>query len=128
MQNKPATSEMTTEVPSNQVSDGEGTIDSSPSAEVEEEMTGTTKTFEVTGEPFMFTPAEIRVKVGDTVRINFTNKAGMHDWVIDEFSARTKVLQAGQSETIEFVAEQAGTFEYYCSVANHRAQGMVGKL
>lgn len=78
--------------------------------------------------PFSFSQREIRVKKGDTVKIQLTNKEGFHDWVIDEFKARTKQLQAGQSETIEFIADKTGTFEYYCSVGQHRAQGMVGKL
>ncbi len=78
--------------------------------------------------PFSFSQKEIRVKKGDTVKIQFTNKEGFHDWVIDEFNARTKQLQAGQTETIEFVADKTGTFEYYCSVGQHRANGMVGKL
>lgn len=30
--------------------------------------------------------------------------------------------------SVTFVADTLGTFEYYCSVGNHRAQGMVGNL
>ncbi|OGN04280.1 MAG: hypothetical protein A2659_03275 [Candidatus Yanofskybacteria bacterium RIFCSPHIGHO2_01_FULL_44_24] len=78
--------------------------------------------------PFSFNPAEIRVKKGDTVRIIFRNEKGTHDWVIDEFNARTKILQVGQTETIQFVANKAGTFEYYCSVGTHRQMGMKGNL
>lgn len=86
------------------------------------------KTFTVMGKPFSFTPDKITVKKGETVRIVFQNQEGTHDWVIDEFSARTKVLQAGQSETIEFYANKSGSFEYYCSVGNHRQMGMKGTL
>lgn len=92
--------------------------------------TSEVKTFEVEGKPFEFSMKEIRVKEGDTVRITFKNTEGMHDWTIDEFNARTKQIQAGESDTVEFVANKKGTFEYYCSVGNgfHRQQGMVGKL
>jgi nitrite reductase (NO-forming) len=86
------------------------------------------KVFDVSGKPFEFSVKEIRVKKGDKVRINFTSTQGMHDWVVDEFSAKTKVLQAGQNDSVEFTADKAGTFEYYCSVPTHRQQGMVGKL
>lgn len=86
------------------------------------------KVFDVSGKPFEFSVKEIRVKKGETVKINFTSTVGMHDWVVDEFNARTKVLQAGQSDSILFVADIAGTYEYYCSVPTHRQQGMVGKL
>lgn len=86
------------------------------------------KTFEVDGSNFEFSMDEIRVSKGETVRIVFSNIGGTHNWTIDEFSAATKTIGTGESETIEFVADQAGTFEYYCSVGNHRALGMVGNL
>jgi nitrite reductase (NO-forming) len=86
------------------------------------------KTFDISGKPFEFSMKEIRVKKGDKIRINLTSTAGMHDWVIDEFRVRTKIVQAGQSDSIEFIADKSGTFEYYCSVPTHRQQGMVGKL
>lgn len=102
-------------------------MESSDSGDAMEQ--GNVKEVSVAGSPFKFDPATITVKKGDTVRIKFTNVAGMHDWVIDEFNARTKVLtQADATETIEFVADKAGSFEYYCSVGNHRAMGMKGTL
>lgn len=89
---------------------------------------GQVKEFAVDGQPFSYSLKEMRVKKGDTVRVTFTNKQGLHDWGIAQFSARTKQLAAGASETIEFVARETGTFEYYCSVGNHQEQGMSGKL
>lgn len=87
-----------------------------------------TKTFNISSKPFEFSVKEIRVKKGDAVKIVLVNEQGFHDWVIDEFSARTKQLNAGETDSVEFVADKAGTFEYYCSVGNHRQMGMVGKL
>jgi plastocyanin len=86
------------------------------------------KTFEVSGKNFEFSVEEIRVKKGDTVRLTFTSESGFHDFVIDEFDARTRQSQAPASETIEFVADKVGEFDYYCSVGRHRAMGMVGTL
>lgn len=86
------------------------------------------KEFTVTGSPFKFDIKEIKVKKGDRVRIVFKNADGVHDWVIDEFNARTKQLQAGQQETIEFIAHKIGQFQYYCSVGTHRQMGMWGTL
>lgn len=91
-------------------------------------MEGTAKEFVVAGSPFKFSVSEIKVKRGDKVRIVFQNNQGMHDWVVDEFNARTKVLQAGQTDTVEFIADKTGTFEYYCSVNGHRQMGMKGNL
>lgn len=82
----------------------------------------------VSGQNFSFSPAKITVKKGETVRITFKNTGGTHDLKIDEFNVATKKIAAGQSEMIKFVADKAGTFEYYCSVGNHRAQGMKGTL
>lgn len=83
---------------------------------------------DVTGTNYKFDPATITVKKGDTVKINFTAQGNMpHDFTIDEFNVATKQL-TNASETVQFVADKAGTFEYYCSVGNHRALGMVGKL
>lgn len=87
-----------------------------------------TKTFNVDGNNFSFSVSEIKVNKGDKVKIVFNNKVGFHDWVIDEFNARTPQIQAGQSATVEFVADKTGTFEYYCSVGQHRQMGMKGKL
>jgi len=84
--------------------------------------------FNVKGVPFSFNVKEIRVKKGDTVTVNFQSAEGFHDWVVDEFNAATKQVAPGTPTSVTFVADKTGTFEYYCSVGNHRAQGMVGKL
>jgi plastocyanin len=86
------------------------------------------KVFEVSGKNFSYDVAEIRVKEGDTVIVNFTSADGFHDWVVDEFSAATEKVQTGGKTSVTFVADKKGTFEYYCSVGKHRANGMVGTL
>ena len=88
--------------------------------------TGAVKEFTVIGQPFSFTPATMTVKKGDTVKLIFKNMQGTHDWRLDEFNAKTNVIQGGQEETITFVADKGGTFEYYCSVGTHRRMGMKG--
>ena len=86
------------------------------------------KEFNVDASSFKFTSSTLTVNQGDTVKITVTNSLGMHDFNLDEFSAVTKMLKVGESETITFIADKAGEFEYYCSVGTHRAMGMVGKL
>lgn len=107
---------------------GEENEDKTKETDQNETTKATVQEIKVEGSPFKFVPAQIRVKKGDTVKVTFVNKEGFHDFVIDEFDAKTAQLQAGGQETIEFVADKVGTFEYYCSVGNHRTQGMVGKL
>lgn len=86
------------------------------------------KTITVTGQNFSFLPATITVQKGDRVRIIFKNSGGFHDFKIDEFNVATKQIRDGAEETIEFTADKIGSFEYYCSVGNHRAMGMKGTL
>lgn len=85
-------------------------------------------TFNLTGWNFAFSETEIRVKKGQTVTVNFESTSGFHDWVVDEFNAATKKVNPGEPTSVTFVADKAGTFEYYCSVGSHRANGMVGNL
>lgn len=75
-----------------------------------------------------FTPATLRVKQGDRVRLTYKNNMGRHDWNLDEFDAQTELINAGQTDTVEFVASEKGSFEYYCSVPGHREAGMKGTL
>src|SRR3989344_1308173 len=42
----------------------------------------------VSGKKFAFTPAEIKVKQGQKVKIIFTNTEGFHDFFIDGFNPR----------------------------------------
>lgn len=126
----PQTNNQTPSVTQENPTSTESTIiteQSSPSGE-EETDTGEVKEFTVTGAAFKFDPAEITVNEGDKVRITFENGGGVHDFTLDEFNVKTKTLSTGQEETVEFTAGKAGTYEYYCSVSNHREMGMKGIL
>ncbi len=96
-------------------------------------MAGNVKTFVLTGENFKFVMdgednPTLTVNEGDTVRIEFSSIDGFHDWVVDEFDAATAKVWAPNSTYVEFVAGKKGTFEYYCSVGQHRQMGMKGNL
>lgn len=96
-----------------------------PKTQVE---TSTVKEFIVTGQNFSFIPSLITVKRGDRVKITFNNTNGFHDFKIDEFGVATKQAQSPATEVLEFTADKAGSFEYYCSVGSHRMMGMKGTL
>ncbi len=98
-------------------SDGETVVEARPFKE-----------FDVSAKNFQFSVKEIRVNKGDFVRINFKSESGFHDWTVDEFNAKTKQLNAGQGDSVDFTVDKTGTFEFYCSVGTHRQMGMVGKL
>lgn len=86
------------------------------------------KEFTITGQNFSFTPSKLIVAKGDTVKITFINTGGFHNLVIDKLGVSTKTINSGQADAVTFTATTAGTFEYYCSVGNHRAMGMRGTL
>lgn len=104
-------------------------MDSEPVVESEAvEASGQVVELMVVAGNFKYDKTEIVANLGDTVRITFKNDEGMHDFVLDEFGVKTSVIKAGEIEVVEFVADKAGTFEYYCSVGSHREMGMVGSL
>lgn len=87
-----------------------------------------TVVMEVSGANFSFTPPTMTVKKGQKVKVVFTANDMQHDFVIDELDVRSQIVTAGNTTEVEFTPTEAGEFEYYCSVGNHRAQGMVGTL
>ena len=90
--------------------------------------TADVKEFTISGKNFNFAPNTMTVKKGDRVRITLANGDGFHDLVIDEFGVATKKINTGMTDVVEFTADKAGSFEYYCSVGSHRMMGMKGTL
>lgn len=123
---KPST--ITTDVETNNKENLTGTEATTTENTTPAAVTPETKTFTVEGRNFAFFPNTITVHKGDRVKIIFQNTGGVHDFVIDEFKARTKVISAGQQDIVEFTADKEGSFEYYCSVGTHRQMGMAGTL
>jgi len=82
----------------------------------------------VEGGSFYFKPNVIKAKLGDTVKVELTAVSMQHDFVIDELGVRSDVVPSGKKTTVQFVADTIGEFEFYCSVGNHKQQGMVGTL
>lgn len=104
--------------------------------ETPEQETQTTEpdvTLQFTGENFVYyvngeENPTITVQEGDLVRVEYETASGFHDWVIDEFGATEQVGADAGVQVLEFVADETGEFEYYCSVGSHRQQGMFGTL
>lgn len=92
------------------------------------------KIFVITGDHLRFfidgvENPDIKVRQGDKIRIEYKSTEGFHDWRVDEFNAATeKVNPEGGMTSVEFIADKKGMFEYYCSVGQHRANGMKGNF
>ncbi|MCX6825572.1 MAG: cupredoxin domain-containing protein [candidate division SR1 bacterium] len=84
---------------------------------------------EMSGDKYFpqYSMKEITVKKGDVVRVKVTVTKGMHDFNIDEFNVHSKT-PLDQETVIEFTADKAGKFIYYCSMPGHRANGHWGTL
>jgi nitrite reductase (NO-forming) len=126
--NDDQTSEQITEGGSEIDVDGDTIDDANVVVDTNIDLDANRVTINVDGGNFKFSPNKIEVKKGDTVEIVFKNTEGFHDFVIDEFNAKTSQIQAGKTETVTFVADKTGSFEYYCSVGTHRQMGMKGTL
>ena len=98
------------------------------SPKTEQDTTENIREFVVKGQNFSFTPSVLTVKKGDRVKITFENSAGFHDFIIDEYDIAAKQAQSPATEILEFTADKAGSFEFYCSVGTHRQMGMKGTL
>lgn len=77
---------------------------------------------------FYYTPNVITAKKGEKIRIVMKSVSMMHDFVIDELGVKMPVVKDGDTGTVEFVADKVGSFEYYCSVGQHRANGQIGTI
>lgn len=80
---------------------------------------------------YKFSTSTLTAKAGDVLVVKLVNDGGDHDFVIDELNVKSPFLAKGETQFLEIKIpdDAAGkTFEYYCSVGNHRQMGMVGKL
>lgn len=86
------------------------------------------RVIEVESVGLTFNPEVIEVEVGETIEFVYTNTGGNHDFVIPELGVGTDRIGGGQQDSFVYTFEEAGTFDFECSVGNHAAQGMVGEL
>ncbi len=77
---------------------------------------------------FAFDVTEIKAKVGDPLTVAVTNEEGFHDFVIDELEVDSGMIPAGETKELTIPTNKPGTYEFYCSVGEHRKMGMKGML
>lgn len=86
-----------------------------------------TREVTVSGNEYSFSPSSLTLTKGETVKVTFKNIGTLpHDLIIDELGVATKTLKGGEMDTVTITADKAGTYKFYCSIGNHRAQGMEG--
>lgn len=92
------------------------------------ESAATATIVDVSLSEFAITPAAIVASPGE-VKIRVTNNGSMaHNFSIPALSAKTKDLNAGESETLNLGSLSDGTYDVLCEIAGHAGSGMVGTL
>lgn len=86
------------------------------------------KVIDVEAGSFYYKPNIIEVNKGQKVKIVLKSVSMMHNFNIDELGVKSAIVKNGDTGTVEFTADKVGTFEYYCSIGQHRANGQVGKI
>ncbi|MDC0034730.1 cupredoxin domain-containing protein [Chloroflexi bacterium] len=74
---------------------------------------------------YLFNPADITVKAGETVTLNLTSENEFHSFTVDDLGIDVEV-DAGTTEKITFTFSEVGTFDLIC--IPHESLGMVGKI
>ena len=86
------------------------------------------KTFSLVAKQWAFEPGTVTVTKGDTVHLTITSKDVTHGFKIQEYGINEKI-NPGKKTEIEFVADKAGTFSFFCSVPCGKGHtGMNGQL
>ena len=87
------------------------------------------KTIDVTASKFQFEPATISVAQGDSVRLRLHSADRSHAFAIKAFRVKALIPKGGETVTVEFVADQPGTFAFTCSeYCGTGHSGMKGRL
>ncbi len=73
------------------------------------------RTFDVTASKYKFEPSRIEVNQGDHVKIVLHSSDTTHGFAIKEFKVEVEIPKGGAPVTVEFVADQVGTFDFHCS-------------
>ncbi len=76
---------------------------------------------------FKFTPNVINAKMGDKVRVTINSIGATHTFTLPIFGIDA-TIPAGQTTTIEFLADKEGQFTFYCNAPGHASKGMTGRI
>lgn len=95
---------------------------------VEEPNTASQKTVNITAKQWEFSPSTVTVKKGTTVQLVITSEDVTHGFSLSAFGVNEQ-LKAGETTTVEFVADTVGTFSFFCNIfCGSGHSGMSGTL
>lgn len=96
----------------------DSSVDQNPSNadKTNESVQGSVKSFTMTAKQWEFDPSTITVNQGDKVKLVITSVDVAHGISIPDFNVST-FLSPGRATEIEFVADKAGTYSFFCNVS-----------
>ena len=84
---------------------------------------------EVLARDVAFAPADIRIEAGRWTVVELVNADPVfHDWEVEGLANVDAGARPGQTTTLRFVIDRAGTYTFLCTVPGHEEAGMVGTL
>lgn len=87
------------------------------------------RTIDVVASRFRFEPATISVVQGERVRLRMRSADVTHSFAVKAFRVKALIPKGSEAVTVEFVADQAGTFEVTCAeYCGSGHSGMKGRL
>ena len=93
------------------------------------------QTIPVTETEFAFDPSTINVRAGETVHFDVTNAGRfghtMHiegNGLVADSLPGGATLPSGQSTTFDVTFPAPGTYQFWCTLPNHRERGMEGTI
>ncbi|HLA15715.1 MAG TPA: cupredoxin domain-containing protein, partial [Candidatus Limnocylindrales bacterium] len=90
---------------------------------------GVSQQVTITGRDFRFEPAEVTVRAGEWVVVEFTNDdTVIHDWMVEGIPNVDVPARPGQTARLRFVLDTPGTYMVMCSIPGHAEAGMTGTL
>lgn len=82
-----------------------------------------------TDNTFIFGVTTLSAQAGQTINVTLENSGALeHTFLIDELGVNSGTVAGGQSGTISFTPNTAGTYTFYCNVPGHKEGGMTGTL
>jgi FtsP/CotA-like multicopper oxidase with cupredoxin domain len=96
-----------------------------------DEAAGAPASFAVSLSEFALTPDVIHAPAGQALSFDVSNAGSApHTFAIDTGGGIevTRELQAGDTQTLQIAALDAGEYRMYCSIAGHEDLGMLGSL
>ena len=89
---------------------------------------GEARVIEVTARRFVWVPDEIKVKLHETVQLEFTAPEVVMGFYCPELKLRQMIIP-GQKPLVQWTADRTGTFDFVCDVfCGDGHEGMAGRI